>query len=119
MFGGQRHTEHQVADHLVVTAHTHEAGAVAILERAVDAFGGASLLEADVFSQIVASIAPGARFGFRLRVAAAPRVGIDNGHVAERAAPLRDLGRVVALQLRFFRTSESMGHHDSGDHGWR
>ena len=24
----------------------------------------------------------------------------------------------LALQLRFVRTSESMGHHDSGDHGW-
>ena len=26
---------------------------------------------------------------------------------------------VLALQLRFIWTSESMGHHDSGDHGWR
>ena len=25
----------------------------------------------------------------------------------------------LALQLRFLRTSESMGHHDSEDHGWR
>ena len=38
MFGGQRQdTEHQVAEHFVVTAHTHEVGAVAVLERAVDA----------------------------------------------------------------------------------
>jgi superfamily II DNA or RNA helicase len=27
--------------------------------------------------------------------------------------------RVLALQLRFLLTSESMGHHDSEDHGWR
>ena len=80
MFGGQRQdAEHQVAEHLVMTAHTHEAGAVIVLERAVDAFGGASLLEADVFGQSVASTAPGARFGLRFRLAAAPRVGIDNG----------------------------------------
>ena len=26
--------------------------------------------------------------------------------------------KMLALQLRFVRTSESMGHHDSGDHGW-
>ncbi|MGA2313991.1 MAG: hypothetical protein ABSF87_16795, partial [Xanthobacteraceae bacterium] len=25
----------------------------------------------------------------------------------------------LALQLRFLLTSESMGHHDSEDHGWR
>ena len=24
----------------------------------------------------------------------------------------------LALQLRFISTSKSMGHHDSGDHGW-
>ena len=63
MCGSQRQdTEHQVAEHLIVTAHTHEAGAVTVLERAVDAFGGASLLKADVFGQSVASTAPGARF---------------------------------------------------------
>src|ERR1017187_10969447 len=84
-----------MTDDLGVIPHTHEACAVAVLERAVDAFGGASLLEADVFAQSVASTAPGARFGLRFRVAAAPRVGIDNGHVAKRAAPFRDLGRVV------------------------
>ena len=27
-------------------------------------------------------------------------------------------GGSLTLQLRFVRTSESMGHHDSGDHGW-
>jgi hypothetical protein len=27
--------------------------------------------------------------------------------------------RALALQLRFLLTSESMGHHDSEDHGWR
>ena len=26
---------------------------------------------------------------------------------------------VLALQLRFLLTSESMGHHNSEDHGWR
>ena len=38
--------------------------------------------------------------------------------------PVSDVDRAkrfygsLALQLRFVRTSESMGHHDSGDHGW-
>jgi hypothetical protein len=32
---------------------------------------------------------------------------------AEKLAP------TLALQLRFLLTSESMGHHDSEDHGWR
>src|SRR5208283_1133608 len=26
---------------------------------------------------------------------------------------------ILALQLHFILTSESMGHHDSEDHGWR
>ena len=28
------------------------------------------------------------------------------------------ISEVLALQLRFLLTSESMGHHDSEDHGW-
>ena len=29
-----------------------------------------------------------------------------------------DAGPVLALQLRISAVSESMGNHDSGDHGW-
>ena len=43
------------------------------------------------------------------------KAGIDRSLPAD----LDLLVRVLALQLRFLLTSESMGHHDSEDHGWR
>jgi hypothetical protein len=58
-----------------------------------DALGGATLVEADVFSENVAGMPLGARFGFGVRLAAASRVRIDNRHVAERAALGCDLRR--------------------------
>ena len=34
------------------------------------------------------------------------------------ADKVREFLSHLALQLHFSSTSESMGHHDSGDHGW-
>jgi hypothetical protein len=53
-------------------AHAQMA-AVTVLERAVDAFGGSSFLETDVFGESVTDISHGARFGLGVRLAAASR----------------------------------------------
>ena len=40
----------------------------------------------------------------------------------KQATPIQGLKsrrQVLALQLRFLLTSESMDHHDLEDHGWR
>jgi hypothetical protein len=54
--GQRQNAEHQVAEHLVVTAHTHESAAVAVFESPVDALGGATCKSAPEFDPPVISL---------------------------------------------------------------
>jgi hypothetical protein len=102
LFDGHRQdAEHEMAEHLGVTAHPYRPAAIAVLERTVDPFGAAALVIADILGRLIAGASLGQRLRLGFGLAATARIGIDDRYMPERAALVPNFRRVVsALSMR-------------------
>ena len=107
-----------MAEDLGVTLHPHSPSAIAVLERAVDALRGGSLVVTDGFGGFVTG-APSGQFLRRgLGLAAAARFGVDDGRMPKRAAFIPDFRRVVSAVHEIIEVGDAAStYRRQGDGG--
>src|SRR5262245_63745490 len=100
-----------MAEDLGRPTHAHVVATVVVLQIGVDALGRAALVVTHVLGRFVAGNALGTRLRLGCRLATAPRVGLDDRHVPERAACFLNLGRIVRAVYQVVEVCEAAGRH--------